>query len=82
MGVRSRLEVTRWGVNRHGRLKHCGSVKLVCSKVSSFYRRLSQKYQTNCNKWSLYVVMMVQVRVGMGDSGSRLSDLMRFQTPP
>ena len=51
--------------------------------VPSVYRRLSQKYQTNRNnKWSLYAVMMVQVRVGDGDSGVAGSDLMRFQTPP
>lgn len=64
MRVRDLLEVARWGVNRHGRLKHCGSVMLARTRVSSFYRSLSQKYQTNRNNgWSLYTVMMVLVRV-------------------
>lgn len=71
MGVRSLLEVAWRGVHRHGRLKHRGSVILVRNGISSFYR-LSQKYQTNRNnKWSLYAVMMVQVRVGDEGSGRR-----------
>jgi len=54
----------------------------VRTEISSFYR-LSQKYQTNRNnKWSLYAVMMVQVRVGDEGPGVAGSDLMNFQTPP
>ena len=72
VGVGGLERVARWRVHRHGELRHCGSVILACTRVSSFYRRLSQKYQTNRNnKWSLYAVMMVQVRVGDGDSGRR-----------
>ena len=72
MGVRGLVWVAWWGVHRHGGLRHCGSVIIACTRVSSVYRRLSQKYQTNRNnKWSLYAVMMVQVRVGDEDSGCR-----------
>ena len=72
VGVGGLERVARWRVHRHSGLRHCGSVILACTRVSSFYRRLSQKYQTNRNnKWSLYAVMMVQVRVGDGDSGRR-----------
>ena len=83
MGIRGLVEVAWWWIHGHGRLKNCGPVILACTGVPSVYRRLSQKYQTNRNnKWSLYAVMMVQVRVGDGDSGVAGSDLMRFQTPP
>ena len=72
MRVRDLLEVARWGVNRHGRLKHCGSVTLARTRISSFYRCLSQKYQRNRNNgWSPYTVMMVLVRVGDEGSGRR-----------
>ena len=72
VGVRGLLKVARWWVHRHSRLRYCGSVIIGCNWVSSFYRRLSQKYQTNRNdKWSLCTVMMVQVRVGDEDSGRR-----------
>ena len=71
MGVRGLVGVAWWGIHRHGRLKHRGSVSLVRTGISSFYR-LSQKYQTNRNnKWSLYAVMMVQVRVGDEGFGRR-----------
>ena len=65
VGVGGLVGVARWRIYRHGRIRHCGSVILVCTRASSFYRRLSQAYQTNCNeKWLLRAVMMVQVRVG------------------
>ena len=71
MGVGGLLEVAWRGIHGHGRLKHRGSVILVRTGFSSFYR-LSQKYQTNRNnKWSLYAVMMVQVRVGDEGFGRR-----------